>query len=190
MNLKTYLIAGAVVIFLGLISASKILYNHNQVLKADNSRLSNNNSQLMAENKQNTDLLLTKDEFISSMSTRLKRVLDSLQIKPKQVLKIEEKQVLIHDTIPKLVPTYPLSDKFWKILDQEKCWSWEGMAKLENDSLVINRIGFDYHNKTTDIFSKKLKFKFLFIKIYSKKEFVQNSISECGESTSRTITIK
>ena len=190
MKLRTILIGSAVVIFLGLVITTNILWKKYQTEKADRIRLEDNVAQLLAENKQNVSLLLTKDEFISSISIKLKRALDSLKIAPKRVLKIEEKIVVIRDTVNKLIITNKLMDKSWQILDREKCWMWEGRARIENDSLVVRRVGFDYQNKTTDIFSKKLKFKFLFIKFYSRKEFVQNSISECGSSTSKVIQIK
>jgi hypothetical protein len=187
-SLKTYLIAGLVVIFVLMSIGLNHFYAKLKEEKARSLRLWQNNVQLLAENNTQVSLILTQKEFARVMSDSTKSLLKRLQIAPKTVTQIVEKTITVHDTIKKDVFVYPLGDKQWKISDRDKCWKWEAVAKLIEDSLIVNRTGFDYKNQSTDVFFHRLKWKFLFIKVYSK-EIIQNTVSECGVPESRIITV-
>lgn len=188
-TIKNWLIGGAILIVIAAFVTVNIQSRKIKALKAENERVTNNNDQLMAANSNNVALILKKDEFIGQLSDSTRNLLKSLKIAPKKVVEIIEKTVTIRDTIIKEVPVTTVGPNFWKISDKDKCFDWRADARLIKDSLKINRTFFTYHNKTTDVFSKKLVFKFLFIKIYSGKKIIQNSVSECGESKQRTITV-
>jgi hypothetical protein len=158
--------------------------------KANRERLWNNNMELMALNRTQTNLVLTKDEFIKVLTDSTAALLNRLKIAPKQVTKIIEKTVTVTDTIEKPVPVFIVGQNFWKIKDSGPCFKWQADAFLRDDSLQINRTLFDYKNKTIDVFSRQLKGRFLFFKFYSRKEVVMQSVSECGESYTKTVEVK
>ena len=189
MKLKTFLIGAAVVILIALSAAIKIEHAAKLKERAEKVRWQNNYAEQAAYNKRNTDIVLKQDEFINQLSDSLKNVLDELKIRPTTITRIIEKTNILRDTTPKEIPVSPLRKDEWKILDQEKCWMWEGIARIVGDSLAVRRVGFNYENTTIDIYHRKLKWKFLFIKVYSRTEIEQTSTSECGSSTSRTINI-
>lgn len=188
-TIKNWLIGAGVAIIIAAFVTVNVQVKKIKKLKAENERVTNNVNQLMAANSDNVSLILKKDEFIGQLTDSTRNLLKSLKIAPKRVTEIIEKTVTIRDTVIKEVPVAIAGPDFWKISDHDKCFDWRADAMLINDSLKINRTFFDYHNKTIDVFSKKLVFKFLFIKFYSRKEITQNSVSECGESKQRTITV-
>lgn len=187
--MKKYIILAIVILIIGLGISVQVLYKQNVRNKAEIKRLAKNVSELTALNSSSVSLVLKQKEFMIQLSDSLKSVLKRLEIAPKTIVQVVEKTVTLHDTIDKMTLVYPMGGSEWRITDQEKCWKWEGVAKLERDSMTVKRVGFDYQNKTIDIFSKKLKWKFLFIKVYSKDEIVQNSVSDCGQSVSRSIRL-
>ena len=188
-KIKNYLIIAGVLIVLSLAVTNYL--NHKKYLreKADRIRLEDNQAQLLAEKQTQIELNLKQKEFLSSLSCEKDSLLKALQIKPKTVVKYVERTSVIHDTVTKKVPVYISGYRQWHIKDSGQCWKWEADAYLIDDSLRINRTLFDYKNTTTDIFTKKLKFKFLFIKIYSGKEVIQKSSSECGSETTKTVNV-
>ena len=188
-KIKNYLIIAGVVAILLLIISNKIIIDRYQREKADRIRLENNQAQLLAEKLVQIELTLKQKEFISSLSSENDSLLKALKIKPKTVVKYVERTSVIHDTITREVPVYVTGKDYWHISDKGKCWKWEADAYLWNDSLKIDRTLFDYQNKTRDIFVKKLKFKFLFIKIYSSKEINQVTIPECGSEIRRIVNV-
>jgi len=157
--------------------------------KARADRLFNNNIELAAKDRHNTALIYSKDEFARVMTDSLKSALKQLKIRPKTVTKIVEKEVKVYIDVPVEVPVKVLGKDIWSISDSDKCFTWSGVARLQNDSLNVTREKFTYNNTTTDYFYRKLKFKFLFVRIYSRKEIDQKSVSECGESFEKTITV-
>lgn len=157
--------------------------------KANRERLWNNNMQLIGENRSQINLVYTQKEWIRKVSAKYDSVLNVLKIVPKQVTKIVEKTVTVTDTVEKRVPVFIAGQNFWKIKDSGPCFKWQADAFLKEDSLEINRTLFDYKNKTIDVFSRKLKCKFLFFKFYSRKEVVMQSVSECGDSYTKTVSI-
>ena len=188
-KVKNYLIIAGILIVLSLAVTNYL--NHKKYLKekADRIRLENNQAQLLAEKLAQITLNLKQKEFISSLSSENDSLLKALKIKPKTVVKYVERTSIIHDTVTKEVPVYITGYRQWHVKDSGQCWKWEADAYLINDSLNIDRTLFNYKNTTTDIFTKKLKFKFLFIKIYSGKEIVQKSSSECGSETTKTVNV-
>jgi len=182
--------AGVVILFLiiATVTANVFIKKYKyEKMRAD--RLFNNNVELTARESHNTALIYTKDEFIRVMTDSLQNALKQLQIKPKQVIKIVEKEVKVFIEVPVEVPVKIIGPDTWSISDSDKCFTWSGVAHLKDDSLKVTRERFTYNNTTTDYFYRKLKFKFLFVKIYSKKDIEQKTVSECGESYERSITV-
>jgi len=186
---KTYLIIAGVLFFVALSVSNYFNAKAVKRWKAEAIRQGNNVKELTALNKQQIELNYTQSEYVSSLSAENSNLLKQLQIKPKTVVKFVEREVIIKDTVVKEVPVYVTGKDYWHISDKGKCWKWEADAYLWNDSLKIDRTLFDYQNKTRDIFVKKLKFKFLFIKIYSSKEINQVTIPECGSEIRRIVNV-
>jgi hypothetical protein len=157
--------------------------------KADRERLWQNNLELTASVRKQTNLIYTKDEFIRVMTDSTAKLLKSLQIKPKTVTKIVEHSIVIRDTIVKEVPVQAIGKNQWQITDKDKCWTWQGVANLKGDSLTVKRNLFESKNKIVDIEARKVKRKFLFWNIYDKKKVELKTVTECGESSTQTISV-
>jgi hypothetical protein len=188
-KIKNYLIIAGV-LFVAALSVTNYL-NHKMFLreKAERIRLENNQAQLLAEKQTQIELNLTQSEYISSLSSENESLLKQLQIKPKTVVKFVEREVIIKDTVVKEVPVKVTGKDYWHISDKGKCWIWEADAYLWNDSLKINRTLFDQQNKISDVFYKKRVFKLWFIEIYSGKKIIQQTSSECGEVSTKTVQV-
>lgn len=179
MTLKKFIYITVAVIVTVLLVSNMIQEGKIQRLKTENSRISNNNLQLMSDNRTQTTLYLTQKEITGKVKEKLDSASKALKIAKKQVAKIVEVKTTIHDTIPKEVPaTYAGKDQ-WKISDSDKCWSWAGIASLKNDSLHVVRTGFDYDNTTTPVYYRERPKHFLFIK-YGKWVNKVSITSKCG----------
>ncbi|NLH62241.1 MAG: hypothetical protein GX452_12655 [Ignavibacteriales bacterium] len=158
--------------------------------KIDRERLFENNLQLFSENRRQTELIYTKDEFLKIMSDSLKKTLRDLKIKPKTVTQIIEKTIIqeLHDTI--IVPVKVIGKNWWEIKDTGPCFLWQGEARLFGDSLAVDRTDFIYQNKTTDYYYRKLKGRFLFLKFYSRNEIEHKTVSDCGDTIERVVRVE
>jgi len=188
-KVKNYLIIAGVLFFVALSVSNYFNAKAVKRWKAEAIRQGNNVKELTALNKQQIELNFTQKEYVNSLSAKNDSLLKQLHIKPKTVVKFVERTSIIKDTVVKEVPVYITGYRQWHVKDSGQCWKWEADAYLINDSLNIDRTLFNYKNVTTDIFTKKLKFKFLFIKIYSGKEVIQKSSSECGSETTKTVNV-
>ena len=188
-NLKLYFYGLIALFFIGAVMTSNILIKKNKALKAENVRVENNNLQLMAKDRENTNLILTKDEFIGTISDSLSKTLKQLNIKPKTITKIVETKITetIRDTV--FVPVIKKGKDEWFLSDTiNKCSLYEADIKIMDDSLFFNRTLFKNDNTIEDIFTSTRPHKFLFFK-WGKEEVIQTSIPDCGETTSKTIDI-
>lgn len=186
-KIKNYIIGGLLVFLVILAWQLQRKEAINTALTSENERLALNVEQLLAKDKQQTALILTKDEFIVSMTDSVGKLLKSLAIKPKQVIKYIEREVkeVIRDTVE--VESEWLKDVTWKLSDKDKCWRWEAEATLNELDLDVNRTFFEYKNASTDIYYWQRK-KILFLRI-GKKDYYQKHLPECGTESIREITI-
>lgn len=186
-KIKNYIIGGLITFVLILAFQTWQKDRRITELSSEVERLDNNIKQLLAENQQQTALILTKDEFIVSMTDSVETLLKALKIRPKQVVKYIEREVkeVIRDTVE--VESTWLKDVTWKLSDKDKCWRWEAEATLNELDLDVNRTFFEYKNASTDIYYWQRK-KILFLKI-GKKEYYQKHLPECGTESVREITI-
>ena len=185
MKTKLYLIAGII----GLIIIIGYMFNQIEKLKAEKETQLSNVSQLLLEKAKHTSLILSYKQAQGIATLKIDSLSNALKIKPKTIERTIEKIVTVHDTTVKEVPVYILGNDRWLISDQDKCWSWKGIAILNNDSLKISRTSFDYTNKTTDIYFWERTKKFWIIRYGKKKTYVKTS-SDCGESFTREIDIR
>ena len=188
-KIKQYLIIAGVLFFVALSVSNYLNSKAVKRWKAEAIRQGNNVKELTALNKQQIELNYTQKEYVSSLSAKNEALLKQLQIKPKEVVKFVEREVIIKDTVVKEVPVTVTGKDYWHISDKGKCWKWEADAYLWNDSLKIDRTLFDYHNLTTDVFFKKRVFKLWFIELYSGKKIIQKTSSECGEVMTKTVNV-
>lgn len=187
MKLTGYIIGGLITFVLILAFQTWQKDRRITELSSEVERLELNLQNLIAENKQQTALILTKDEWLRVSADSIQTLLKALKIRPKQVVKYIEREVkeVIRDTVE--VESEWLKDVTWKLSDKDKCWRWEAEATLNELDLDVNRTFFEYKNASTDIYYWQRK-KILFLKI-GKKEYYQKHLPECGTESVREITI-
>ena len=188
---KTYYMRTKIIIA-GIIAVLTLsvwtLFVQNKNLKQERNIQASNVNELLAEKAQRTALILSYEQAQGISTLKIDSLSNALKIKPKTIIKTVEKLVVVHDTTIKEVQVLVLGKDKWQISDQDKCWTWKGTASLQNDSLKVDRVLFDYHNKTTDIYYWQRTKHCWFIKYGKKKTFMKSS-SECGESYTREISI-
>jgi len=139
---------------------------------------------------KNREYILTQNEFIRLKNERITRLLDSLNIKPKIVIKYEEKTIIQKETDTVLVPVEKIATGTYKFNDSGPCFSYSGIATIiGSDSLKIERNQFVYKNTTAYLFYKRQKGKFIFWKTYYKNKIDRVSVPECGEASTTTIEV-
>jgi hypothetical protein len=186
-NIKLYGILAVVIFLIIAVVTVNIQAKKIKALKADNSRIENNNFQLMSDASKFENLYLKNQE----VTGKLKRSRDSLakvlETKPKEIEKIIYLDTYLHDTITKEVPVLWIGKDHWSFTDTiNKCAVYKAEAfLLPNDSLKINRTGFDDHNRITEVFYRARPHKFLFIKYgrWVNKELIG---ATCGSPIERT----
>lgn len=184
-KVKLILLVAVIVLIAGLASGLQIFYKKYQDEKANRERLFNNNIQLSAENRTHLALIYTKDEFARVLSDSLKRALDSLKIKPKQVTKIIYRTLTDIDTVDKLV-FVDYRKTHWLISDTGNCFVWSGMAFLSDTTLKVTRTDFKYENSLPELYWTERPHKFLFIK-YGKRKVKHITSPKCGGISQETI---
>ena len=179
--MKIKLIATIVVtIFLAsAVITVNILRKKNIELKADNTRLHQNQSLLMSDNIVIKNLRLKEIEISDQLRHERDSIAEALKIKPKQVEKIIYTTITEIDSIPYPVSVSQFANNEWMIADTGKCFVWKGKAILTHDSLNVNRTLFSYHNKTTQTFYRERPHKFWFIH-WGKWQNIQKIDAKCG----------
>lgn len=147
----------------------------------DRDREQENVAQLLGAQKQYEHIILTTKEALAIKELKIDSQAKALKIKPKQILKIQKEIQTVHDTIPKEVPVERTGPDTWKISDAGQCWSWKATARLQDDSLRIQRTDYRSDNEITNTFYKVRPHKFLCIK-YGKWITTMKSTSKCGEN--------
>ena len=185
---KWYLIAAGVLALISFTVWFNILLKRNETLRLENTRLQDNQNQLIARTSNYEKLVLTYKEAERQNIIRIDSLAKLVKVKPKEIIKIVEKVIIQTDTVDRLIQVNIIGKDTWKLSDGDKCFLWQGIAKLIDDSLNVTRTLFKYENKTDDIFWERRKHKFLWFR-FGKKETFQESKSQCGESFTREIQI-
>ena len=184
---KIYLIIAGVLIFFSMGITIQVLSRKYSQEKSDRERLWSNNLALTASNRQYTNLLYSRDEFIRIMGDSLTMALSALKIKPKEVTKIIYRTITDIDTIDRPV-FVDYRKTYWMIADTGKCFTWSGMALVSDTTLKVTRTDFNYSNNTVDYFYQSRPKKFLFIR-YGKKKIRQVTVPKCGDIHEKIIEI-
>jgi hypothetical protein len=177
--MKKYIIAG--VILIGLVITINVLINQKKDLISEVSRLETNNYQLMADKQKYTHLYLRQKEITGQVSRDRDSVLKRLNLRPKEVVKIVHEVIIQKDTVIKEVYVSNINVNHWLIADTGNCFIWTGEAFLNDDSLKVSRIGFDYQNKVEETFYRLRPHKFLFFR-WGKWVNYQDKKPQCGEA--------
>lgn len=149
--------------------------------KADNERLTSNQIQLTGDYRKVTNQVYRLQELNGELKRSIKRLADSLKVKPKYITRIEYRTITDIDTVNVPVYVNPLSKDFWAIQDTGKCFIWSGTAELKGENLSVLRTDFKYSNKITEVYYRK-RDKKLFGFIPVGKRINYHSVSsECGE---------
>ena len=185
-KIKYYLI-GIAVLF--LISTIVIVNIQSQIIKKRNAeivRIGNNNYQLMADNRNITNLNLVEKEVNGRLKIERDSLAASLKIKPKSIEKIISIDNSTHDTVKVPVSANIIGPDKWRIADKGDCFKWQGNAFKQGDSLKIQRTLFEYSNRTIQVFYKTAP-HFWFIRT-GKWQYLQKIESECGQTTLQSFT--
>jgi hypothetical protein len=183
---KLYIIGFLVVLFFGMGITIKIIVKNNKTLKAENSRVLENNLNLMAENRQIINLKLRDKEVIGKLAKERDSLAKALQIKPKQIERIIYVDVYTRDTIKINVPVYIVGKDTWIIKDSSKCFKWQGVANKLGDSLNITRTLYENTNKITETFYRVRPHKILCIR-FGKWVYKQKIDATCGKVIEQNI---
>jgi len=180
---KKYLTAGVVLLIIILIGTASFYIRKYQKEKTERIRVENNQNQLMQDKAELTVLNLRKDELVGEYKERVKTLADSLKIRPKQVIKYVDVWLTQIDSFPVPVPVRQPNDSTYFISDSTKCFTYEGIAIIENDTMTFKRTLFAYHNRTTETNYWKRKW------FLAKKKFYRDMSSECGETKTLEVNI-
>ena len=187
-RIKAIIIFAIAIIFVAMGVSIQVLSKNLKQKKADNERLWANNMELYAQNRQNTALIYTKDEFNRIISDSLKNALNSLKIKPKEVTKVIYKYITDIDTIDRLVYV-DYRKTHWMVSDTGKCFTWSARAFLSDTTLNIIRTDFTYTNNISDYYYQRRPHKILFIS-FGKRVIKHVTVPECGTAREEVIEIK
>lgn len=186
-KLKAIAIFIIAIIFVAMGVSIQVLSRKYKAEKSNRERLWQNNIELTAENRQYTNLLYSRDEFIKTMTDSLKTALNALKIKPKTIEKIIYRTITDIDTVDKVV-FVDYRKTHWLVSDAGKCFTWSAMAFLSDTTLKVIRTDFSYQNGSVDYFYQSRAKKFLFIR-YGKKKIRQVTVPVCGSVYEKTIEI-
>ena len=184
--MRKYLIAGAIILTLGLIST--IIIQQRLILKHKNdiARLSENYKEL-TKKEGNTTILLLKQKEVTG---QIKRERDSLakliNIRPRNVTKIVRIDLDYHAAERAEIPLIKTVNGNFKVIDSTACYTWKGELIQVNDSLKLIRTNFDFHSETTETYFKYRPKKFLFIQ-YGRWIYTAKVSSNCGTTTTKII---
>lgn len=191
MKIKTYLTIFALLIVASAFVTANILIKQNKELKKEIARVQNNNVQLMAENRRNTNLELSFKEFKKSVSTKIDSLLKVSEIALKEVKQVTVTNNYYIDsskTIIRPLPVVENKDTIYPFIDIKDCFTIAGNMRVVNNrpELTIQKRAYD--NETTTIGFERRPHKFWFIR-WGKKETFITSSSKCGETTTKRIDI-
>ena len=190
-KVKLIILIAVIVLIGALASGLQIYFKKYKAEKADKERLSLNNMQLMAENRQNIDLKLTLKEFKASMSTKIDSILKVAEIASKQVKTITVNNTYYIDsskTVIRPEPEISNSDTTYPFIDIKDCFTVGGYMKIQNDrpELVINKR--EFKNEVTIVGYEKRPHKIWFVRWGKKQTYIETS-SDCGETKTTQIEI-
>lgn len=190
-----YIIGGLIFFLLILAWQGWSLKNRLDQAKRDIDRLQENQKQLLDEKNNNQVIIQTKNEFISTLTSEKDSLLKELNIRPKTVTKIVERieKQIVKDTVLLEVDKY--KDMGWRLKDSIKvdnfvCMRYEADVWLDGYDLGAQRTRYENYDKTIEVCHRRLKWKFLFIRVYEKDKVDIVSKSTCGkEAQTKTIEI-
>ena len=177
-------IAGVLAIIL-LVLALRFANRKIDNLQDDNDRLLANQNDLIEDNINERKLILNYRELVGDLKVKIENLTDSLSLRPKEIIKVEYVIQKEYDTIPVPVDVNPVQNNSWLVTDTGKCHIWEGIAELQDDDLEVERTKFEYHNKTTEVYYRKRKHKFWFIR-WGKWVNYHKINPTCGEVRTET----
>ena len=178
-NLKLIIIIIAILTVASAFVTANLLLKKNKELKSENARLQTNNFNLFNSNNKNLVLYLKEHEISSKLHAERDSLSKALKVKPKFINKIVYETITEKDTVVRNVYVFQTAYNSWNISDTGKCFTWSGTATLIKDSLHVQRSGFSYDNKITEVYYRKRPKSFLGIKYGKRQNFVQKD-ADCG----------
>jgi hypothetical protein len=181
---KLILIGVIVVLFFGMVATITI---QNGILKkerAEKLRWQVNYNEIAVDRDNYISLNLTIKEALKARDLKIDSISTLLRIKPKTIERIIYKEIIQHDTIREEIPVQIITQNSWRFTDVGDCYVYKGEVFYTGDTIHVERVGFTYQNEVIDTF-----FKFRKHWIFSKWQYLQKSVSTCGESKTRDIKI-
>jgi len=177
-----WIIAGTGVVIIFVLAITLQLEHKGKLReKADRIRLQKNQNQLTQEKAELTTLVLKTNEVTGIIKHERDSLAEALRIKPKQIIKYVDRLVFQTETIPKIIPVYKPNDSTYYISDIDTCFTYEGIAIIENDTMTFKRTLFDYHNNIIDAYFWDRKW------FLGKKKFYQVAKAQCGGTKTKQI---
>lgn len=151
-------------------------------------RLKDNQTQLLASRAQDQALILTQRELTGKVLAERDSLAKALKIRPKEVIKFIDRIVKETNTDTVEVESTFLQNMTWHLADGDQCWKWEADAQLSGLDLDVDRVLFEYKNKSSEVYWWQRR-KFIGLRI-GRKDYYQRVLPECGEILTRSIEIK
>jgi len=181
-KIKLLINAAIVIVILAMIAT--INYQDKRIKRQadDIERLKYNIDNLLEENAKLVTINLKNEEITGIIKRQRDSLARELSLKPKQIIKYIDRNIIQHDTIVKIVQVDRLTDTTYYLIDKGECFRWEGLAIIENKELEVKRLLFDYNNEVIDVFFWKRTFP-----VFGKKKYYQDVKQKCGENYTKEI---
>lgn len=161
------------------------------LIRADQVRLDNNISQLMAAEITGSSVLQLKlSELKDYMSERTDSIIEAMGVKPKWVKEIAHITNTYYNTDTNIVVTTPTNlPGLYPWRDQEdKCFEVSGFVAVSDTSVDVGVTERKYNAVTDYILVGKPELKFLGIR-FRKEDLYLKVSSDCGTSTVQKINV-
>lgn len=190
-KLKTYLIAGLLVLLLAAAGSATVYQQKYKKQKEERERLEENQAQLLKEKADYTLIKQSIEEFKETISARVDSALRANRIKPKQVERIVERHYYYRDTsyithVPEPVVVNDVT--IYPFTDIKDCFTIKGFMELRDSRPAVTITERKFENNSVDIAFIEREKRFLGIR-FGKWKGRLKTINKCGETTTKEIQI-
>lgn len=184
--MKKYIVLGFILLAISLSVVTKLYLNE----RGERIRHQENYSQREEFSEtQVSQIKLTQKEFEEQMEDSTKKLLDSLKIKPKRVIKYIKTVHRDIDASDIVVETIQKNDTSFTFMDTTGCFLIEGRTDIFLDKPITTITHKEYINTSQYFLYKgKRAKKFLFFRV-GKRKMALRIVPECGEESIEIIEV-
>lgn len=205
MSVKAYIVIAMILIVAGMGITIHIQTKQLKKLNERADRLEQNQTELLS-NSQNYLIRADLREFKQIITPLIDSILDELKVRPKNVERIVERYHYHSDTIIRVHEPEPIEKagkRIYPFLDTTQCFTFGGHIELRKPDetimglqalvpemkpvLEVNRR--EYHNKAIDVYYKRRKHKFWFIR-WGEWIYERHTQNTCGDDEIREIEVQ